>query len=84
MTTTPGNVLAGSQGKIDQATVESPFLPFPLPLPPLEKFEKRVYAGGGNKWWPTFSFVRSFFLSALTDWRLSSSSARSLLALSAA
>ena len=60
MTTTPGNVLAGSQGKIDQATVESPFLPFPLP--PLEKLEKESTRAGVTNGGQHFrSFVLSFF-----------------------
>ena len=57
----------GARGKIDQAATQSsrPSFPFPLRSPLLKSSKKSLR--GGNKWWPTFSF----FLSALTDWRLS-------------
>ena len=61
------------------------FLLFPPPFLPLLKSSKKSLRGG-NKWWPTFSF----FLSALTDWRLSTVrrprrfNLRSLFCLSAA
>ena len=49
----------GARGKIDQAATQSsrPSFPFPLRSPLLKSSKKSLR--GGNKWWPTFSFVLS-------------------------